>query len=237
MPAIKKIKNLILDILFPPLCLNCRMHMKKNEVETGICQECLKNIVLNTAVFCPVCKARLPEGIKICHKDSKYLLAAATNYNNDAIKNLIWYFKYKQWPKLSDILGNFLTSYINFLSLNLADYIIVPIPLHKNKLRQRGFNQSEILGKIVAENTGIIMEAKCLKRIKNTATQAELKNHDLRIKNVANCFAVENPELVRNKNILLIDDVFTSGSTINEAIDVLRAHGAKKIIALVAAKA
>ncbi|MDD5430631.1 MAG: ComF family protein [Candidatus Pacebacteria bacterium] len=237
MNPIKNLKTLILDILFPPLCLNCRTHMEKEEIKTGMCWKCLNGIVLNSSFFCPICKARLPDGIKTCHKDSKYLLAAAANYNNDAVKNIIWHFKYRGWQKLQNILGNFLTGYLQTLNTNFEAFIIVPVPLHKNKQRKRGFNQAEILGKIAAEHLNIVMEARCLKRIKNTATQAELKNHELRKKNVANCFFVENPDLIRDKNILLIDDVFTSGSTINEAVNVLRANGAKKIIAFVAAKA
>ena len=77
----------------------------------------------------------------------------------------------------------------------------------------------------------------CLKRIKNNKPQASLKDNEARIKNMAGCFRIKNSELVKNKNILLVDDVFTSGATINEAVRILKESGAKKIIVLVIAKA
>lgn len=237
MAVIEKIKNLFLNILFSPLCLSCRANLEDEEKQNGICSKCLDRIILNTSIFCPICKARLPDGRKTCHKDSSFLLAAAGNYENDAIRNLIWHFKYQKWQKLSVVLGKFLTEYLKTINYNLNNYIIAPIPLYKSRLRERGFNQAELLAKIVAENLGLELTNNCFKRIKDTKIQAELKDSEERKLNVKNCFAVEKPELIKSKNIILVDDVFTSGATMNEAVEVLKSAGAKRIIALVAAKA
>lgn len=235
MELIAKIKNLFLDILFPPQCLNCQITLEDREKENAVCNKCRNEIILNNTFFCPVCKARLPDNRKTCHKDSKYLLAAATSYNNETIKNLIWVFKYKKWRRLKKPLGDLLINYLENIDYDFEDYIIMPIPLHKNRERERGFNQSKLLAEIIAEKLKINLITNCLKRIKNTKIQAELKELNQRRQNIENCFAVDNPDTIKNKNIILVDDVHTSGTTISEAANVLRLAGAKKIIALVIA--
>ncbi|TSC96593.1 MAG: putative amidophosphoribosyltransferase [Parcubacteria group bacterium Athens0714_26] len=236
MELIAKIKDLFLDILFPPQCLNCQVTLKDHEKENAICGKCLNGIILNTTFFCPVCKARLPDNRKICHKDSNYLLAAATGYNNETIKNLIWVFKYKKWRRLKKPLGDLLINYLENIDYDFKDYMVIPIPLHKKRERERGFNQSKLLAEIAAEKLKINLVTNCLKRTKNTKIQAELKELNQRKQNIENCFAVENPDAIKNKNIILVDDVHTSGTTMGEATNVLRVAGAKKIIALVIAK-
>ena len=153
MSFILKLKEVTLDILFPPICLNCENSLIKEEKNHGICDICLSKITIHTALFCEVCRARLPENKKICHKNSQYLLGAATNYD-EIIRKLIHQFKYKQWRKILNPLRIILETYLNNLRLDpakLKNYIIIPIPLHKNRMRERGFNQAELLGKIVSE--------------------------------------------------------------------------------------
>lgn len=235
MVVFNKLKNLILNILFPLVCLNCKIILTDSDKQTGVCQKCLNSITPNTSLFCPVCKLRLADNHKICHKDSKYLLAAAANYNNGAIKNLIWHFKYKKWSRLENLLGELLLNYLQTLNLNLADYTVIPIPLHKNREKQRGFNQSRLLAEIISKNLNLDL-SDYLKRIKNTKIQAELKGVEAREQNVKNCFVLENPQTIEGKNVLLIDDVHTTGATIKEAAAMLKSADAKNIIALVIAK-
>ena len=230
------VKELVLDILFPPLCLSCQNILPKQSDKT-ICGECLSKIQIHTTLFCPICRLRLADNKKVCHKETKYLLAAATNYNNEVVKNLIHYFKYKSWSKLQKPLGDILLRYLQILNLQLENYLIIPIPLSRDRQKERGFNQSLLLAKLVADNYQCGLIDNALKRIKNTKIQAELKDFEDRRQNVENCFSIDRPELIKDKNIILVDDVYTSGATINEAAKILRAHGARKIIALVVAKA
>ena len=164
------------------------------------------------------------------------MLAAAGNYDDPVLQNLIHYFKYKYFKGLTPILGEIATKYIENLKLKIENFIIVPIPLHPKKERQRGFNQAKLIAEFLANklNLELIDE---LKRIKNTEPQAKLKDPEKRTKNIAGCFQLKNAAKIKNKNILLIDDVFTSGATINEAVKILEQNSAKKIIALVLAKA
>ncbi|MBI3638586.1 ComF family protein [Candidatus Wolfebacteria bacterium] len=259
-----KAKNILLDIFFPPVCFACQKHLaertnadspakisNENSGEEAqnnfLCEECLLSIKLNNSLFCPVCRARIPEFEKICHFNSKYLLAAATNYNDPVIQNLIHYFKYKGFeniaPFLSEVLIKYTESVIRNLKparpaggLEIRNFLIIPIPLHPSRQRERGFNQSELLAKNIAVYYSIPL-INNLKRIRKNEHQVSLKDYGKRIKNIAGCFSIKNPEEIAGKNIILIDDVFTSGATMNEAVEILKSAGARKIIALVLAKA
>ena len=118
----------------------------------------------------------------------------------------------------------------------MKNYLIIPIPLHKDRERQRGFNQAELIGKIIGEILNLPAEKNILARHKKTESQAKMKNWEKRSENLADAFSLRSSEAIKNKNIILVDDVHTSGATISEAAKILKANGAKKIIALVIAK-
>lgn len=234
-----KIKNVALEILFPPICVNCQKYLKYlNSSENNfLCNNCFNSINLNSSLFCPVCKLRLAENKKICGH-SKYFLAAAGNYNDPLFRNLIHYFKYESFENLAPLLIKIIFKYLdNFIeNEKFKNFIVIPIPLHHKREKQRGFNQSKILADEIAKKFNIeIFES--LKRVKNNKPQAKLKNVGQREENMRNSFGIINPETIKDKNILLVDDVFTSGSTMNEAVKILKENGAKRIIALVLAKA
>jgi ComF family protein len=259
-----KTKEVILDILFPPLCLNCQKHLKTrmatnintngHEYQKWLCDDCYSLIKFNNTLFCPVCRARLADNKRICqhcyyydddHNNDKkkrsfyYLLGAAGNYDDPALQNLIHYFKYKSFKNLAPVLGEILIKYLESLSLlmvNSQKSIVMPIPLHPRRERQRGFNQAKLIAEIVAKKFNWDL-SEGLKRIKNNKPQVGLRDSEARIKNMGGCFEIQDPGRVKDKNILLVDDVFTSGATMNEAVRILKANGAKRIIALVIAKA
>lgn len=229
-----KAKEMVFDVLFPPLCLNCQKPiLDKNKF---ICEKCLNSINLNNTLFCSGCRARLADNKRICHYDSQYFLAAAGNYDCLALQNLIHYFKYKSFKNLAPILGEMVLKYIENCKFEIENFIVVPIPLHPKRERKRGFNQSKLLAEFIAKNFNLEL-ADELKRVKNNKPQVECRDHEARAKNMENCFEIKNPEKIRGRNILFIDDVFTSGATMNEAVGILKRNGAKKIIALVVAKA
>ena len=236
-----KLKELLMDALFPPLCLNCGKNLAGAEKNDGICLDCLSKIVIHRTFFCPICRARLPENKKICHKSSPYLLGAVTNYD-DLAKNLIHRLKYDSWSRLKKPISVILRSYLKNLQFGVLsdnffkNYIVIPIPLHKNRERERGFNQAELIGRIIAEEYGLPLENKILIRAKETKSQAELKNWEQRKENLESAFKIADSADLKNKNVILVDDVYTSGATINEAAKVLKSAGCKKIIAFVIAK-
>lgn len=237
MPRLIKLKEMLLDILFPPICINCEAVLSAEEKTSAICHLCLSKISVHATLFCGICKARLPENKKICHKKSKYYLGAVTNYG-DVIRRLIHKLKYGKWQRISPIINELTGRYLKNLNLKLnKNYIVVPIPLHKNKKAERGFNQSEIIAKYVAEKLKLPLKTDNLAREKETKSQTEMKDWEERKNNIKESFSVSSSEDIKGKNIILVDDIYTSGATIGEAAEVLKKSGAKKIIALVVAKA
>lgn len=237
----KKLKKFALDLLFPPQCLFCTTSTE-NEKFSLICQTCFSKIPLETALFCPKCFSRRPKATNCPTCSSKLdlkILGIASSYQDEKVKTLIWKFKYNFLKDLAYPLAELL---LNYLKLAAPDWqsdqsiVLIPVPLHKRRENWRGFNQSELIGKIVAENLGWQFENSTLIRIRHNPTQVEMKNFEERTNNVKNLFAVKNPEKIKNKKIILIDDVFTSGATLFECAKTLKIAGAKKVYGLVIAK-
>lgn len=237
MNFVYKLKNILLDILFPPICLSCKNLLIETEKENKICKKCLDSILIHSSFFCPKCKSRVPNDEKTCHKEIKFLLAPVTDYQNPAIKNLVWFLKYHGWQSIIKIIKPIIENYLGVLNYDFGGAIVIPIPLHSDRLKERGFNQSKLIAEVFSQKTNSSLSLNNLKRIKATKKQAELKNIKERTANIENCFALNDPKDIKNKDIVLVDDVFTSGSTMNEAVRVLKNAGAKKIIAFVFARA
>lgn len=229
---LKNLKDVCLDILFPPQCLNCGA---KVEGKNFLCDSCASLIKINGAPFCPVCRRRLASGSCRHKNQPSYMLAAAGNYDDEILKTLIHYFKYENFKNLAPILGEILIKHIEDSGLKIENFAIAPVPLYPRRQRVRGFNQAELLAKFVSQKLNVEF-CDVLIRIKSTRPQAKLKN-EKRKQNVQNCFSLKNPDAVKGRNIILVDDVFTSGATMNEAVKILKQNGVKKIIALVLAKA
>ncbi len=228
-----KAREAALDILFPRVCLNCEKFL--NGENEFVCDTCFSLIKINSAFFCPVCRGRLPDMEKTCHPKSQFVLAPAGEYNDPILQKIIQSFKYQGVESLAPILGEIIVRYIENCKLKIENCVIVPIPLHKSRERQRGFNQAKLVAEFVAGHFGLPL-VESLERIKKTEPQAKMKNKEERLKNISGCFKIRNPDSVKEKNIILIDDVFTTGDTINEAVKILKENHCGKIIALVAAK-
>lgn len=224
MHSFKKLGNLALDIFFPPICLNCKNYLEDSERPNLICDACFKSIEINKIVFRP---------------QGNFILAAAASYENPALRNLIHYFKYEGFLQAQKPLGEILISYINNLDIDFKNYLIIPVPLYPSKLRKRGFNQSETLGRIISNHFQLSFESNIMERVENTKPQIEMKNHDERKRNLKGAFTVrrENNSKIEKHQIILIDDVYTSGATMNEAVKTLQKAGAGQVIALTVARA
>lgn len=225
-----------LDILLPKRCISC---LKLVKDDTVFCRDCLNKIPIFNSFFCPRCGARIPEFKKICHKEEKFILGAATDYNN-TVKQAIRRIKFKFISKGIEPLSNLLINYfqkLNFGDKRIKNFIVIPIPLSKKRFKERGFNQSELIAQNFANYFGFKFEKNVLYRNKHSKPQSAINDFNLRKQNVFNCFAVLNKDLIKNKNIILIDDVLTSGATLGEAVKVLKKSGAKFVLALVVAKA
>ncbi len=215
-----KIKKLILDVLFPKFCFGCKKE------GNYLCQDC--QTLLEISGF--------HRNYPTHNLDDLYF---AADHKNPLIKRLIRYFRYEPFIKE---LGKPL-SFLIVAHLQLADnepdfssFILIPVPLYKKRLKWRGFNQAKELGKELANFLKIPLMSDNLIKIKETLCQADLSSVEERKENVKDVFLYLNPEKIKGKGILLVDDIYATGSTIEECARVLRKAGAKKIIGIVVAR-
>jgi len=151
----------------------------------------------------------------------------------------LWILKYKNKRGVARIFGNILYSQIleELSDLeqfeNFKDPILIPIPLSRKRLKKRGYNQVLLIAKHLADldkDVNFKLANNVLIKIKETPHQTQIENKRKRLENLTGSFAVKNHELVRGRNIILIDDVTTTGATFKEAKKVLKSAGARKII-------
>ncbi len=227
-------RDFIFDFILPKYCLNCR---KEGE---WLCAQC-QDLLTFKKQYCLHCKTFNTSG-KFCSScEKKYFLDGvliAGDYDNQILAELIKKIKYHFAKDVSEILAQFLKNFVleyqkknNF---NLKNFILIPIPLHKKRENFRGFNQSYELTQKFAEFFDLKINKHDLIKIKNTKAQAKL-NENERKNNIKESFSWQGKNL-KKQNIILIDDVVTTGSTLNECARILKNNGAGEIIGLAVAK-
>lgn len=228
-----KIKDFILDLVFPRYCVGCSLEGE------WFCQKCRKKIIFVKAPACPKCGRLTPNG-QFCSRcrDKSFLtgLITAAYYRKSALREAIHTFKYDEIFDLKKELGKILIKTL-FDRWKQKSTILVPVPLAWSRKASRGFNQTELLAQEISKVFGWLI-CDCLKRIKHTKPQVVLSGKE-RQKNVKGVFVFKKDfrESFKNKTILLIDDVYTTGSTLQECAKVLRENSqVKQIWGLVLAK-
>lgn len=231
-----QVLNFLLGIIFPPVCLNCKRRLPGNNLLV-ICKECFDQIEINNGFYCPKCKRRIPEEKNSCHGEEKFVLAAATSYENSVVRELIHGLKYNSIKNAAEPLAEILKLYLQKISTHKKlPSVVIPVPLYPTRQKKRKFNQSSVIAQNIKGFLEATIEDDAISRIKNTQSQIKSRNLEERENNVRNCFRVENVQKIKGRDIILLDDVYTSGATIKEAVRVLKDAGVKKIIALVVAK-
>jgi ComF family protein len=213
-----EIKKFLLDLIFPVFCLACK---KEGE---WLCQSCLKKI-----------EFKKPYASR--EKDSCLdNLIVVAEYQNELVKRMIHLLKYNFAYDLKSAVRSLLTYFIIINKINFpAQTLIIPVPLHKKRLRWRGFNQAQIISEELAKISNISVSVDNLCRIKYTQPQVTLAAK-ARKNNMIGAFSLNNPLEISGKSVILIDDVYTTGSTVNEAAKVLKKAGAKEVIGFVIAR-
>ena len=207
-----------LNFLFPS---KCRICYKKGNFE--VCENCIKRI-------------RRYENIKII------------NFKNRNLDSLIYFFKYEDYIRKLILDFKFFNKFYLgkvFSKIILKNEkicgkmkfydIIIPVPMHKIKKLERGYNQTEILSEDLAKNLNVLYNKNILVKVVNNKRQSSLSEKE-RHKNIKNVFKIKNSDKIKNKKIILVDDICTTSATLEECSKVLKVAGAKEILALVIAK-
>lgn len=207
------LKKLLLNCLFPKQCYGC------GTSKTWLCQKCFKKI-------------KKYQGQRPRHLQDVDNLIITSEYNDPVLKEIIQAFKFNFNVELVIPLTALLYSKIDLATLN-KNYLMVPIPLHKKRLAWRGFNQSELIARELSSLTGWVVN-KDLIKIKKTKEQAGFKETE-RLSNQIGAFIWKGSNLL-GQNIILLDDIITSGATVSQAALVLKQAGAGEIVAMAVAK-
>lgn len=224
--------NATLDLVYPRVCYSCNKSIR-DENEKYICFKCRNKIDIKNKNRCVRCgtfigpyAANSKSGCVMCSKVKLYFDAvhSITSYEG-VMRELIHRYKYDYNECLAKPLGKILVQGLKHINvLNEMDFVI-PVPLYWRRKVKRGFNQSELLAKIVAKHLSLKYSKRILIRNKNTETQTHL-SRDERVVNVKNAFVVNKPSLISGKSIILVDDVMTTGVTASECAHALKGNGA-----------
>jgi len=225
---LQKIKKFTTSMLFPEKCLICGSWLLENE--EGVCELCQKELAgYRKFISCEICGRTVhPKLTPICpdclaDRPNFVFNRSAVEYNRGALE-LVHSIKYKSFYKGAEVVGSVMDSYLP----KYDDIIVVPVPLSRRRFKERGFNQAEEIAKKFATLRGLGMEL-VLERTRNTVAQASL-NRARRKLNVKGAFRVKKGYYVKGRQFLIIDDVFTTGSTVGEcALELVKA-GAKNVL-------
>ncbi|MDB5158108.1 MAG: amidophosphoribosyltransferase [Mucilaginibacter sp.] len=218
-----------LSLLFPQLCPACGNDLVANE--KIICTDCLYNLP-QTNFHLQADNIVAQQFWGKINLEAAYALYYFTK--GGKVQNLMHHFKYKGMQKIGNLLGNIAgNQLIKNEKFAGVDYII-PVPLHKSRLKDRGYNQSACFARGLAEKLPAIAEENNLIRTRATQTQTH-RSRFARFENMQEVFVINNPEKLKGKHVLLVDDIVTTGSTLEAcAIPLLKIHGLKLSIATIA---
>jgi len=221
----------LINLIYPAFCQLCG---KKTVLQEGyLCPDCLKKIKKRVPPFCRTCGKQLldTQMQKICidcEESSFYFdRASSALYYNEPLKKLVHNFKYKKMTSLTKEFVALTMDFMERYGIGKNAHLILSIPMHPARLFKREINPSHILAKNIAKKLGCLYSEKLLKKTKNTKLQTKL-NRQERIDNLKGSFYLhQNTKYnLRHKNILLVDDIFTTGSTVNECAKILKEKGA-----------
>ncbi len=232
-----------LNMILPPRCIKCGQVLSERN---GICAECFGKITFISKPLCHCCGRPFAKSIDVKFGTVQYcgeclgkkkrlftMLRSAFIYNDES-KDLILNLKFRDRTGTAETLANLLYAAGTDIWKEKPD-LIIPVPIHRLRLLQRRYNQSALLCKYLAQKTEIAADYVSLVRKRNTVPQVQLSGAARR-NNLKQAFAVIHPLNIKGKKVVLIDDVSTTGSTLNECANVLHKAGAMAIYALTLAR-
>ena len=228
------------SLLYPATCAICRKHIRAGEY---LCDGCEAKLIRIVPPFCQKCSEPFEGSINTkfacancAHRTIHFDAAVAVYRGRGIVRGVIHEFKYNRQIHLRHLLARWVRAALD--DERLRDYrfdVMVPVPLHSARQRERGFNQANLLANLLSKHTSIPCRH-LLKRIRYTTTQTALDRSE-RMENLHDAFRLRKNADVRGLRVLLIDDVLTTGSTLSECARVLKGAGAISVHAATAARA
>ncbi len=230
LPQVSKLRGWALDFLFPQWCVGC------GQEGNFICYSCRQALPRITPPICPRCGRPQPSGILCPHcvgwQTEIDGMRSPFRFEG-VIQQAIYQLKYKNIRALAQPLAKLLKDYL--LTYPVPGEVLVPVPLHQKRLRERGYNQSGSLARELGKLINLPLVDNCLIRLRHTSPQARTSTVAERRSNVANAFTCRDNRL-QDKQVLLIDDVSTSGATLDACATALKTAGAASVWGLVLAR-
>src|SRR5213596_1869834 len=228
------------SLLYPPVCTICGTSIRAAEY---LCDQCEAKAVRISAPFCEKCSEPFDGSIKgpftcanCAHRTIYFEAAVAAYRGRGIVRQIIHEFKYGRQIHLRHLVARWLHAALDDERLSGSRFdIIVPVPLHATRLRERGFNQASLLAALLSAQTSISSKP-LLERIRYTTTQTAL-DRSKRMENLHNAFRLRKNADVRGLRVLLVDDVLTTGSTLNECARILKRASAFSVHAATTARA
>ncbi len=239
MKSLTAVQKWTLDTLFPRECVGC------GATDNALCDVCLSEIVLLKHQQCVRCLKITAQG-KTCatcrpHVELDYLLAAA-HYNDGPLKEALHTYKYDGRLDLIEVLCSLILANkelgqaLESIVQSSKDLSVVPVPLHRKRLWARGFNQSRSIAHRISQHLHIPIDERVVTRPMYSVPQAKLHRQE-RLKSVEGIFAAPKTSRLQGKTVILVDDIATTGATLNACAAALKEARAKRVIGLVVARA
>lgn len=221
---LEEYKDALLDLIYPPVSIY------------DICDGAISFIPEHSCIKCGIGLRMIEDGptCQECENSHYYFDRAVSvvKYEED-IKKLIYRFKYSSHTYLARIMGAMMGQKLRGEGINVD--LIIPVPLHKKREKDRGFNQSVLLARYIKKEINVPLNINTLLRVKNTKVMHRLTKKERR-DNVEDAFKVVENGVIEDKDILLIDDIFTTGATVNACSQLLKNSGAKSVTILTFAR-
>jgi competence protein ComFC len=231
-----------IHLLYPTKCVVCSEWLLS--LERGVCAQCLAHITPLREPVCKKCSRELPRygnQTHICSscQSSRYLFRrcfAVVRYD-DITKKIFHAVKFQKRKSYLTIFSSHVEEKLAVVKNELRAYdIVIPVPLDRHREQEREFNQSAVLAKKISNYLTIPLNSSVLKRIKRSIPQSRLARKE-RLENLKGAFIIKGMKKISGKSILLVDDVFTTGSTVNECAKVLKEAGARQVSVITLARA
>lgn len=229
----------IINLLWPPFCIGCKRNTEKfdSQLHSYLCPQCLEKLSKKNISGCAICEQQKGVKYNLCPQCSAKLelegIIQGGSYQNPILEEAIHCFKYKGVKDLSFTLAALLSQNLKrFFKKrkterkyeSLLDWALVPVPLTKLKQRKRGCNQAEIIAQRLKEVFAIPLKTGIIKKVRHTKPQMEIKNSQQRKENLQGAFSLntKKPRNLNARKIILVDDVATTGTTLNECAKTLK---------------